>query len=97
MGIKNWCQKNKFFVYFLAITLIGFKLLSISSGKIEPYKKPTKDVWLNVFVHGIMSIKPHISWNNFILFLKDEIVGTLYEKTVDECQETLTDRSGLCN
>jgi hypothetical protein len=48
---------------------------------------PTQDVWLNVFIHGIMSIKPHISWNNFMLFLKDEIEGTLYEKTVELMRE----------
>jgi hypothetical protein len=34
-----------------------------------------------------MSIKPHVSWNNFMLFVKDEIDGTLYEKTVEIMRE----------
>lgn len=45
--------------------------------------KPNRDVWVNVFVHGIMSIKPHITWSNFMQFLKDEVQGTHYEKTVE--------------
>ncbi len=53
----------------------------------EPTHKKPRVVWLNVFVHGIMSIKPHISWNNFMLFMKDQVGGTLYEKTVELMRE----------
>lgn len=85
MGIKNWCFRDKLFAYMLAMMLIGFKLPSYSEN--TALNQPTQDVWLNVFVHGIMSIKPHISWNNFMLFLKDEVAGTLYEKTVELMRE----------
>jgi hypothetical protein len=46
-----------------------------------------KEVWVNVFVHGIMSIKPHLSWNNFIKFIKDDIENTNYQKTVTSMRE----------
>ncbi len=84
MGIKKLCYRDKLFAYILATMLIGFKASSLPE---HVTAQPPQDVWLNVFVHGIMSIKPHISWNNFMLFLKDEIAGTLYEKTVELMRE----------
>lgn len=76
---------NTPFFYILALCLFGLKLTSFCNKTINPPQP--KEVWLNVFVHGIMSIKPHISWNNFMLFLKDEVQGTLYEKTVGLMRE----------
>ncbi len=76
----------------IATLLIGLKLSALYSPNektvnVPPQEKSSQEVWLNVFVHGIMSIKPHISWNNFMLFVKDEIEGTLYEKTVELMRE----------
>src|SRR5438067_2255080 len=42
-----------------------------------------KEVWLNFFVHGIMSIKPHINMGNFLRFMKDDVENTTYAKTVE--------------
>jgi len=42
-----------------------------------------KDVCINVFVHGIMSIKPHLSISNFIRFMVDEVEDTVYSRTVE--------------
>lgn len=74
----------------LASILIVLKL-SVLYSSLPTTKQITKksgeEVWLNVFVHGIMSIKPHVSWNNFMLFIKDEVEGTLYEKTVELMRE----------
>ncbi len=53
----------------------------------SPKNEPPKDIWLTVFVHGIMSVKPHINWNNFMNFFKDKVEGTLYEKTVQLIRE----------
>ena len=86
MGMKKTDCGNKIFTYILGALLIGLKLSSLHSVKSDS-KRPHQDVWLNVFVHGIMSIKPHISWNNFMLFLKDEVEGTLYQKTVELMRE----------
>jgi hypothetical protein len=40
-------------------------------------------VWLNIFVHGIMSIKPHLSVHNFMNFMNDDVENTVYSKTVE--------------
>ena len=41
------------------------------------------ETWVTVFVHGIMSIKPHVSFGNMFKFIKDEIEDTVYSKTVE--------------
>lgn len=47
----------------------------------EP-NEPKKKVRLTFFVHGIMSIKPHLSFANFIRFLTDNVENTIYSETV---------------
>lgn len=42
-----------------------------------------RNVWLNVFVHGIISIKPHITVSNFVRFLTDNVCESIYAETVD--------------
>jgi len=41
-----------------------------------------RPVWITIFVHGIISIKPHLTIGNLVRFLHDEIEGTPYERTV---------------
>ena len=82
---KEEGSKSNFFLHIVALFFIGFKLTALCTQQAPT--KPKEVVWLNVFVHGIMSIKPHISWNNFMLFMKDKIEGTLYEKTVELMRE----------
>lgn len=48
----------------------------------ERVTAPSDTLWLTVFVHGIMSVKPHLTTNNFILFLQDRVKDTFYEKSV---------------
>lgn len=38
--------------------------------------------WITVFVHGIMSVKPHLSVGNFIKFMRDEVHDSIYSETV---------------
>lgn len=80
---------TRYAVYFVAMLVIGFKLTSWCATDTKPSIPTPKNnvVWLNVFVHGIMSIKPHLTWNNFTLFMKDKVEGTLYEKTVELMRE----------
>lgn len=88
--MKNILFGNKTYTAFIAVLLIGLKLSALYPSRATTPPAPTKDgqeVWLNVFVHGIMSIKPHVTWNNFMLFVKDETDGTLYEKTVELMRE----------
>ncbi len=55
-------------------------LFALSSDKINA--QPPKKVRLTVFVHGIMSIKPHLSFANFLRFLSDNVEDTVYSETV---------------
>jgi len=41
-----------------------------------------QEAWATVFIHGIMSIKPHLSLSNFMRFMRDKIDDTVYAKTV---------------
>jgi hypothetical protein len=50
-------------------------------------EKPRRDVYVTVFVHGIISVKPHLSIENMIRFMRDEIENTHYEKTVTLMRE----------
>lgn len=43
----------------------------------------TREVWLNFFIHGIMSIKPHLTASNFLRFMRDDVENTTYAKAVE--------------
>ncbi len=49
----------------------------------ETTTKNNQEPWLTVFVHGIKSIKPHISLDNFFRFMIDDIEDTVYAKTIE--------------
>lgn len=61
-----------------ALILIGICI--IQSGYI--YAQKAHETWINVFVHGIMSVKPHIGVCNFIRFMTDNVDNTVYSDTV---------------
>ncbi|HSW73823.1 MAG TPA: hypothetical protein VLG71_01570 [Candidatus Limnocylindria bacterium] len=68
-----------------AITFLGILLLiaaNIARAN-NPPQQPVQDVWMTVFVHGIMSIKPHISLSNFARFMTDDVQNTVYSTTVE--------------
>lgn len=41
------------------------------------------ETWITVFVHGIMSVKPHFSCGNCIRFILDRVQNTTYARTVE--------------
>lgn len=43
-------------------------------------KKP--EIWITIFIHGIMSIKNHLSIPNFIKLMQDDVDNTLYSNTI---------------
>ena len=46
-------------------------------------KSAEKETWIVVFVHGIMSVKPHLSAANFLRFMADDVQKTTYSKTIE--------------
>lgn len=41
-----------------------------------------KETWITVFIHGMMSIKHHITFSNFIRFLYDDVEDCVYSTTI---------------
>src|SRR5260221_10216812 len=41
------------------------------------------EVWVTIFVHGIMSIQPHLTIQNVMRFVRDDVHHTIYSKTVE--------------
>lgn len=59
--------------------LILLCLTAIATAHSTPKKNKVR---LTFFVHGIMSIRPHISFSNFMRFITDRVEDTLYADTV---------------
>ena len=73
---------HKYFILFLSLGLVP-ALYTEDRPLSSPEKSTRQDVWLTVFVHGIISIKPHVTVTNFIRFLNDDVNESLYAETVD--------------
>jgi len=41
------------------------------------------EIWITIFVPGIMSIKPHLTLHNIMRFIRDDVNNTTYSKTVE--------------
>ncbi len=54
-----------------------------SSHAITTPEKPQDDVWITVFIHGIINIKPHLSLSNLIRFMRDQITDSIYAHAVE--------------
>jgi hypothetical protein len=70
--------------YVYVIVLIVVMTTGIQA---VPVQKEVEETWLNVFVHGIMSVAPHIGISNFIRFMTDNIEDTVYFDTVQLMRE----------
>lgn len=64
----------------LAITLANSPLCAQNE---QPIVTQPRQVWLTFFVHGIMSIQPHLTISNFLRFMRDDVENTTYAKTVE--------------
>ena len=51
----------------------------------EPAVAPShkQETWVTIFVHGIMSIQPHLTLQNVMRFIRDDVNHTVYSKTVE--------------
>jgi hypothetical protein len=62
-----------------------FPLLALGSETItkRPLCSVDNEVYLNIFVHGIINIKPHLSLSNLIRFMRDQITNSVYAYAVE--------------
>lgn len=63
---------------FLCSTLLI--LTSVTTHANAP--TPEREEWVNVFVHGIMSIRPHLTATNLWRFFTDNVDNTIYSESV---------------
>ncbi len=77
-------MKTKIFTSLLTGLLVVFA--GVVPAIMHAQNQP-KEVCLTVFVHGIMSIKPHLSIGNFIRFMTDNVEDTVYSRTVEYMRE----------
>lgn len=70
----------------LLLCLWACPLNAIQDNPNSPYTlvTPTDDVWLNVYIHGIISIRPLVTVTNFPRFLTDNVCDSIYAETVHE-------------
>lgn len=67
----------------LLLALACGPLLASNQNDFIQKSNQKEQVWFNVYVHGIISIKPHITVSNFIRFLTDNVYDSIYAETVD--------------
>ncbi len=79
-------MKRSHIIAFLLLFTTGMHTASATSSQPKVAKSsfslPPADIWINVFVHGIMSIRPHLNMSNFVRFTTDDIENTVYSKSV---------------
>jgi hypothetical protein len=68
---------------FIAIVWGLASSFSVIAHNTDSVVGSCQQTWVNVFVHGIMSIKSHLTLSSFFRFLQDEMQNTIYAKTVD--------------
>lgn len=57
--------------------------LNLNHQALSTPEDKQQETWITIFIHGIMSIKPHLSMENFMHFMKDQVDNTIYSKTVE--------------
>ncbi len=73
----------------LVLCLWACPLNAIQDNSNSPYTlvNPNDDVWLNVYIHGIISIRPLVTVTNFPRFLTDNVCDSIYAETVHEMRD----------
>lgn len=81
----NHQRRSMMLKKYMPSTLLLFVVFTIKSNDIQ--KKDSllhkKDVWITIFVHGIVNISPYISINMLIRLVNDRIDNTIYSNAVD--------------
>lgn len=67
--------------HFLGLVLVCYSFLAPCTP-LQTIPVENNEVWITVFIHGMMSIKHHLSLENIFRFAQDDIKGSTYEKTI---------------
>jgi hypothetical protein len=73
-------NKKLLFIWFLVLAACFQVRAETGAQPEQAVEQP--EVWMTVFVHGIMSVRPHLTVNNFLHFMTDNVDDTYYSETV---------------
>ena len=88
----NIIKKGIYFAIVLLCTIGNISYTktlkpTVSHAPSSLFELPTvsheKELWVTVFVHGIMSIQPHLTIQNVMKFIRDDVHDSIYSKTVE--------------
>jgi hypothetical protein len=89
----NRCTGFTLFIRLISIVLAVFSS-TIHAQRLATHVAPPTtsavdqpETWITVFVHGMMSVKHHISLDNFMRFLSDDVEDSVYSRTVSIMRE----------
>jgi hypothetical protein len=68
------------YVFFTLLVVPHMSGTHISTGKIDT--KEGEEVWLTIFVHGIMSVQPHLSFETIFKLFHDRVENSFYAHAV---------------
>ncbi len=76
----HFCMKKRIILFILifACASLVVPLHSMESASPAPREK-----WFTIFVHGIISVKPHLNVHNIIRLMRDDIANTVYARAVE--------------
>ncbi len=80
-------KNNKIYIVLALFMGISATFLKAEVPIIKPIPDPKQEVWVTIFVHGIMSIQPHLTLHNIMRFIRDDVKDTIYSKTVEYMRE----------
>lgn len=68
---------------FIIILILLPYMLYCGESKATQTSSVQEEVCLTIFVHGILNIKPHLSFSNLIRFMRDQITDSVYARAVE--------------
>lgn len=68
--------------YNCLLWLLFLSVSGLTAIETKNEEHPAHDVWITVFVHGILNIKPHLSFSNIIRFLRDQVADSVYARAI---------------
>lgn len=79
LTVKNNISSYPLLWAFAFVTIAGMPLYAQKA----PHITSKKEVWITIFAHGIISIKPYLTIVNFMRFLNDTVQNSIYAQTIN--------------
>lgn len=67
---------------FASVFLILINIIFVRADQ-QPEQPQPQELLITIFVHGIISVQHQITFQNIIILMRDDIVGSMYARTVE--------------